>query len=302
MVEHIYIARARGFCAGVRRAVKSVEEALRLHGKPVYVRHAIVHNEHVISRLQKLGAIFVEDLSGVPDGACLLLSAHGSPRDLAEQAKKRFRVIDATCPLVVKVHMEAEQLHSRGYKILLIGHKGHQEVVGTMGYAPVTLLENISDIEKLALTPSEKIAVITQTTLSIDETKTFLSALRARYPDIHMGQTGNICFATQNRQNAVKTLAQVCDLILVIGSNMSSNSQSLVLAAKTEGKNSELVSDVTKIPDALIRAKNIGVTAGASVPEDLIQDFISRIRNLYPDVPVTEVGEAEAEHNFPLPI
>lgn len=276
------IAKPRGFCAGVERAVRVVELALEEHGPPVYVRKEIVHNVHVVQRLRNLGAVFVEELDAVPEDAVTILSAHGSPPQVFEQARqRRLRLIDATCPLVTKVHMEVRRFVRRGYRIILIGHAGHDEVVGTMGQAPdrTILVESVADAERLDLPAGEKGVILTQTTLSQDDTLEIVETLRRRFPALELPPSDDICYATQNRQNAVKQIADRVDLLLVVGSQNSSNSQRLKDVARARGVESYLIDSAADIrPEWLSGRRRIGVTSGASAPEDVVQGVLDFLR------------------------
>lgn len=280
----ILLAEPRGFCAGVDRAVSIVEKSLQKFGAPVYVRHEIVHNQTVLEDLRQKGAVFVKELDEVPDGAPVIFSAHGVPKSVPEAAQKKNMVyIDATCPLVSKVHREAEQLHKTGHQIILIGHKGHPEVIGTMGQMPagaVVLIETIADIKKLDIAPDTKIAYVTQTTLSVDDTQAIVETLRIRFPDIAAPKKEDICYATTNRQLAVKDLAARADAVIVIGSGNSSNSNRLVEVAKAYGAKQAFLADNAKdiLWDELRHVKTLGLTAGASAPEKLVQEVIDSAR------------------------
>jgi len=282
----ILLASPRGFCAGVDRAIEIVEKSLQKFGAPVYVRHEIVHNKHVLDDLRAKGAIFVKELHEVPEGAPVIFSAHGVPKDVPLEAKNRNMIyIDATCPLVSKVHREAEMHFKSGHKIILIGHAGHPEVVGTMGQLPkgsVVLLET-ADVEKLGFAPDDKIAYVTQTTLSIDDTKDIVEALRARYPSVAAPRKEDICYATTNRQLAVKDIAPKADVVIVIGSKNSSNSNRLVEVALAYGAKRALLADRAEdVPwDDLKDMRVLGLTAGASAPELLVQRVIERARDSF---------------------
>lgn len=298
--KKIILANPRGFCAGVTRAVKTVEKALETYGEPVYVRHQIVHNKRVVNTLKKKGARFVESLEDVPVGEVVIFSAHGvSPEVVDKALKMGLKIIDATCPLVAKVHMEAKRFHKNGYTVLLIGHKGHQEVVGIMGEAPIQLIESVEDINRLEIDNSKKIACLTQTTLSVDETADIIKALQEKFPDLVLPPRGDICYATQNRQRAVKELADKTDLILVIGSKSSSNSNRL---AEVSGRKGMLISDISEIDgDLLAQARVIGITAGASTPDIMVREVIEYIENKYPGTAVEESEYEEEGISFPLP-
>jgi 4-hydroxy-3-methylbut-2-enyl diphosphate reductase len=278
------LARPRGFCAGVERAIRAVELALEAYGAPVYVRKEIVHNAHVVGRLRERGAVFVDDLNEIPTHAVAILSAHGSPPPVYQEARRRgLRVVDATCPLVTKVHQEVHTFTRKGYRILLIGHAGHDEVVGTMGQAPqnTTLIEDLEDAARVELAPHERGVVLTQTTLSQDDTQEIVDALLERFPQLELPSSDDICYATQNRQNAVKDMIPGIDLLLVVGSQNSSNSQRLTEVARSRGVRSYLVEDAGEIDPAwLDDAVGIGLTSGASAPEDLVQGVVERLRDL----------------------
>ena len=303
MVERLILIKPRGFCAGVVRAVDIVKICLEKFNAPIYVRHAIVHNKHVIKELEKLGAIFVESLDKVPDGAKVVLSAHGSPPSLYQEAiKKNLQVVDAVCPLVTKVHIEARKFASQGYTILLVGHSGHVEIVGTSGEAPdkTILIETIEDAENVKVSDPEKVAVLTQTTLSIDDTKEIIKILERRFPKLAHPPREDICYATQNRQNAVKELAKQADVILVIGSKISSNSNRLREVAEANGVKSYLFDDLSELQDSWIKdAKIIGLTAGASAPEYLVNEVVNRFKNM--GVEIEELETVKENVFFPLP-
>ncbi|MEP6977050.1 MAG: 4-hydroxy-3-methylbut-2-enyl diphosphate reductase [Thermoleophilia bacterium] len=275
MVKRVLLASPRGYCAGVERAVETVEKALALYGPPVYVRKQIVHNIHVVRDLEERGAIFVESEEDVPPGETVVLSAHGvAPSVHTNAAARQLNTIDATCPLVTKVHVQARRYADAGYRVVLIGHAGHEEVVGTMGEAPeaIVLVESVADAEALEVARGERLAYITQTTLSVDETGEIISALRRRFPDIHAPKKEDICYATSNRQWAVKEMLAEVDLLLVIGSRNSSNSNRLVDVARAAGVQSHLIDDETEIDESwLDSAETVGVTSGASAPESLVE-------------------------------
>ncbi|MDQ7057385.1 MAG: 4-hydroxy-3-methylbut-2-enyl diphosphate reductase [Ghiorsea sp.] len=278
--KSLFLAQPRGFCAGVERAIEIVERAIEVYGAPVYVRHEIVHNKHVVEDLKTKGAVFIKRVSDAPDGAVLIFSAHGVSKKVQEAGKKRdLRVIDATCPLVTKVHLELLRHYANGDQIILIGHAGHPEVEGTMGQAPegaVLLVSEPEDVLKLQVKDEKKLAFVTQTTLSVDDTKDVITALQARFPHIQSPKKEDICYATSNRQMAVKDLAKVSDVILVVGSPNSSNSNRLREVAEKEGCTAYLIENADAItPDMLEGKANIGVTAGASAPEVLIEEVIS---------------------------
>jgi 4-hydroxy-3-methylbut-2-enyl diphosphate reductase len=275
MVKRVLLASPRGYCAGVERAVDTVEKLLDLHGPPVYVRKQIVHNAHVVRDLEARGAIFVEDEREVPEGETVVLSAHGVAPSVYRNAEaRRLNTIDATCPLVTKVHVQARRYAADGYTILLIGHESHEEVVGTTGEAPEStiLVQSVADAEALNLPPDAKVAYITQTTLSVDETGEIITTLRRRFPHIHAPRKEDICYATSNRQWAVKDLLAEVDLLLVIGSRNSSNSNRLVEVARAGGVAAHLIDDETDIDEAwLEEAQTVGLTSGASAPEKLVE-------------------------------
>ena len=281
-IRKIILANPRGFCAGVVRAIEVVEQALDLLTPPIYVFHEIVHNSHVVERLSGRGVVFVNLLEEVPDGSICIFSAHGvSPavRQLAE--RKQLRVVDATCPLVTKVHLEAIRFTREGYSLILIGHPGHDEVEGTMGEAPMHLVSSVQDVENLQVSNPDKVVYLTQTTLSLDDTAQIVEALRARYPRLTSPPKDDICYATQNRQNAVKDVARHVDLMLVVGSSNSSNSQRLTEASHAAGVPAYLVNDETEIrPEWLERAEVVGVTAGASAPEEIVLQVVDHLRSL----------------------
>jgi 4-hydroxy-3-methylbut-2-enyl diphosphate reductase len=284
MSFEVLLASPRGFCAGVDRAIEIVELALEVHGKPVYVRHEIVHNRHVVEELRRKGAIFTENLAEIPPGSLVIFSAHGiAPAVRAEAEKLGLRALDATCPLVTKVHVEALRYARDGYDIVLVGHRGHVEVEGTLGHAPgrMHLVETLADVEKLEVRDPAKLAVLTQTTLSVDDTREIIGALRARFPGVRLPGKDDICYATQNRQNAVKTLAERCQLVLVVGAPSSSNSNRLVEVAASRGARARLVEDAASIDPAWLEGVTcVGVTAGASTPEFLLDAVTERLRTL----------------------
>ncbi len=274
----VLLAAPRGFCAGVDRAVLIVERAIEAYGGPVYVRHEIVHNTHVVQRLKDLGAVFVEDETEVPEGAVIVFSAHGSPPEAFENSKRLgHTLIDATCPLVTKVHHEARRYARDGLDIVLIGHEGHQEVVGTMGQAPrsINLVETPEDVRNLPLADDANVAYITQTTLSMDETSSVVDELADRFTNLRRPKHDDICYATQNRQDAVKAMTDSCDLVLVVGSETSSNSKRLVEVARDRGTASYLLDDVSMLDEAWIEGVGtVGITSGASAPELLVEELV----------------------------
>jgi 4-hydroxy-3-methylbut-2-enyl diphosphate reductase len=293
-VEKLLLAAPRGYCAGVDRAVQTVERALELYGAPVYVRKEIVHNKHVVEQLRDRGAIFVDEIDeSIPEGATTVFSAHGvSPAVHAQAAQRNLSTIDATCPLVTKVHVEAKKFAAEGYTIVLIGHGGHEEVEGTMGEAPdsIVLVETEADVDALEVADPEKVAYISQTTLSVDETRTIINRLREKFPAITGPRTDDICYATTNRQAAVKQMAAECDLVLVIGSQNSSNSQRLVDVARDYGTDSYLIDNESQLEDAWLDGKRVvGISSGASAPEELV----SRLVAYFADRGVSDVSEVE---------
>jgi 4-hydroxy-3-methylbut-2-en-1-yl diphosphate reductase len=301
----VVLASPRGYCAGVDRAVDTVERALDHFGPPVYVRREIVHNRHVVSDLTGRGAVFVETEEDVPHGAVLVLSAHGvAPEVHRRSAERSLRVLDATCPLVTKVHGEARRFADGGYTIVLVGHAGHEEVIGTMGEAPdaIRLVESIADVDALDLPDPERVAYITQTTLSVDETVGIIAAIRRRYPAAIGPKRDDICYATQNRQNSVKRLAEAVELVLVIGSHNSSNSNRLVEVTRDLGVPAHLIDDETDIdPVWLDGVETVGITSGASAPEALVERVIAYFRDI--GVARVEVQAAEPETvRFSLPV
>jgi 4-hydroxy-3-methylbut-2-enyl diphosphate reductase len=281
-LERIILAKPRGFCAGVDRAIEIVEKALALYGAPVYVRKEIVHNPHVVARLRARGAVFVEELNEVPANATTIFSAHGVAPTVHTEAKARnLNVIDATCPLVTKVHLEARRYAQAGYTLVLIGHEGHDEVIGTMGEAPhaIQLVQTVEDVQRLQLKDASRIAVITQTTLSMDDTRAILEALKQRFPQVQLPAKEDICYATQNRQNAVKSIADEVEVLLVIGAANSSNSVRLTEVAQAHGRRSYLINDASEIdPEWLEGVRTVGVTSGASAPEDLVQAVLDYLK------------------------
>jgi 4-hydroxy-3-methylbut-2-enyl diphosphate reductase len=280
--EKLLLASPRGYCAGVDRAVQTVERALQLYGPPVYVRKEIVHNKHVVAELRERGAIFVDTEEEVPEGALVVFSAHGVAPSVHAGARERsLHTIDATCPLVTKVHVEAKKFAAEDYTIVLIGHDGHEEVEGTMGEAPehIVLVQSVEDVDELEVDDPQKLAYISQTTLSVDETQAIIARLRERFPGIVGPRTDDICYATTNRQAAVKQLAGECDLVLVIGSRNSSNSNRLVEVARECGANSHLIDNELQLEeDWLDGARVVGITSGASAPEELVQRLVELFR------------------------
>ncbi|HEV2997813.1 MAG TPA: 4-hydroxy-3-methylbut-2-enyl diphosphate reductase [Solirubrobacteraceae bacterium] len=281
-VEKLLLAAPRGYCAGVDRAVQTVERALEVHGPPVYVRKEIVHNKHVVEQLRARGAVFVAEETEIPRGAVAVFSAHGvAPSVRANAQELELQTIDATCPLVTKVHVEAQRFARDGYTIVLVGHEGHEEVEGTMGEAPerIVLVQSEADVDLLEVEDPERVAYITQTTLSVDETGAIIARLRERFPSAVGPRTEDICYATTNRQAAVKKMARECELVLVIGSRNSSNSQRLVEVARDCGAEAELVDSASEVREEWLREKRIvGISSGASAPEELVEELVGFFR------------------------
>ena len=302
--REVLLAIPRGFCAGVERAIAIVERALEIHGAPIYVRHEVVHNKFVVDDLRRKGAIFVEDLSGIPAGATLIFSAHGVSKAVRAEAQARgLRVFDATCPLVTKVHVEVEKMRREGSEVVMIGHRGHPEVEGTMGQAAggMYLVETLEDVARLAVRDPGKLAYVTQTTLSVDDAATIVDALRKRFPAITGPKKDDICYATQNRQDAVKFLARQSDLVIVVGSPNSSNSNRLREVARGRGVEAYMVDNAEQLrPEWIAGRRRIGVTAGASAPEVLVQAVISKLKDLGA-ARVVQLAGTEENVTFPLP-
>jgi 4-hydroxy-3-methylbut-2-enyl diphosphate reductase len=301
----IFLAAPRGFCAGVNMAVEALDRAIALFGAPLYVFHEIVHNRHVVERFRSKGAVFVNDLTEVPDGATVMYSAHGVSPAVHQMATARgLNVIDATCPLVRKVHLEAVRFAEQGYAIVLIGHHGHDEVVGTLGHAPrsIRLVENPNDVDRLDIGPQEKVAYLTQTTLSVDEANLIIERLKRRYPQCVGAPKEDICYATQNRQEALKKLLPLADAVLVVGSRNSSNSNRLVEVAREFGCPAWLVDDATDLDCSWFAGKgSVVVTAGASAPEDLVAQCVAALCEWF-DATVEEHTGREEQVAFPLPV
>ncbi len=300
----IILANPRGFCAGVNMAIESLDRALELFGAPIYAYHEIVHNRPVVERFRKKGVVFVESIDEIPEGATVLYSAHGvAPEIRAASARRNLRAIDATCPLVTKVHLEAVRYAKEHYHIILIGHEGHDEVVGTMGEAPesITLVQDVADVERLDLPPGAKVAYLTQTTLSVDETQGIIAALRRKFPQIAGPAKDDICYATQNRQEAVKELVPAADLVLVLGSQNSSNSQRLAEIARAQGTPAHLIDGVHGLRDEWFAGVGtVLVTAGASAPEDVVEEVVNYLRRRFGAA--VEHRTVREEHvSFPLP-
>ena len=306
---NILLANPRGFCAGVDRAIQIVEEALSQYGKPIYVRHEVVHNQYVINDLKTKGAIFIEDLKDVPKGAHVIFSAHGISKAIREEAKSRELIpIDATCPLVTKVHVEVNKMLNQGMDIIMIGHQGHPEVEGTLGQIEkhhtnrkMFLIETIEDIKYLTVDHPDNMAYVTQTTLSIDDTKAMIEALKTKYPNIQGPKSDDICYATQNRQDAVKEMTSLCDLVIVVGSKNSSNSNRLKELALREGTEAYLIDHEDALQSSwLLNKKNIGISAGASAPEISVTNIINKIEVLT-KAKITELPGIEEDIIFKLP-
>ena len=302
--KEIVLAEPRGFCAGVDRAIEIVDRALLKFGKPVYVRHEIVHNTYVVDDLKSRGAIFIEDLNDVPAGATLVFSAHGVPKSVEAEATRRgFTVFDATCPLVTKVHVEVAKLHKEGYEFVMIGHKGHPEVEGTMGQLAdgIYLVEDVADVAHIQPKQTDRLAVVTQTTLSVDDAAEITEAVVARFPNIRRPKMQDICYATQNRQDAVKVLSAEVDLVIVVGSPSSSNSNRLRDVAQRYGAESYMVDTAAELQTEWFKGKTrVGLTAGASAPDILVQEVITRIRALGA-VSVRTLDGIQETIKFPLP-
>ncbi len=303
-IEEVVLAEPRGFCAGVDRAIEIVERALRKFGAPIYVRHEIVHNTYVVNDLKAKGAIFIEDLGDVPPGATLVFSAHGVSRAVHEEARARgFQIFDATCPLVTKVHVEVAKLHKEGYEFIMIGHKGHPEVEGTMGQLDdgIHLVEDVADVARVRPAQTDKLAVVTQTTLSVDDAAEIAAAVKARFPSVREPKQQDICYATQNRQDAVKLLSPQVDVVIVVGSPTSSNSNRLRELAHKLGTDSYMIDNADELQPAWLEGKQrIGLTAGASAPEVLVRQVIDRIKALGA-VSVRRLDGIAETTKFPLP-
>jgi len=304
MLQELVLAEPRGFCAGVDRAIEIVERALEKFGAPIYVRHEIVHNTYVVNDLKQKGAIFIEDLADVPAGATLVFSAHGVSRAIQNEAERLgFNIFDATCPLVSKVHVELAKLHKEGYEFIMIGHKGHPEVEGTMGQldSGIHLVEDVQDVAHVAPLQTDLLAVVTQTTLSVDDAADILAAVKAKFPKVREPKQQDICYATQNRQDAVKVLSPQVDLVIVVGSPTSSNSNRLREVAQKVGTESYMVDNALELQAQWFEGKQrIGVTAGASAPEILVQEVIDRIKAMGA-ISVRKMNGIEETIKFPLP-
>ena len=309
----VLLANPRGFCAGVDRAIEIVERALTMHGAPIYVRHEVVHNRFVVENLEKKGAVFVENLDEVPSGSILIFSAHGVSHEVRREAKiRKFKVFDATCPLVTKVHVEVAKMRAQGREIIMIGHQGHPEVEGTMGQAEgeggcMYLVETEADVEKLQVTNAVNLAYVTQTTLSVDDASRVIAALKRRFPEITGPKKDDICYATQNRQDAVKLMVKQCDLVIVVGSPNSSNSNRLCEVARNAGVDAYMIDRAEQLEEKWLHEKvRIGITAGASAPEVLVQEVISRLKQFgagqaAEEVNVQELSGVVEDVVFPLP-
>lgn len=302
----IFLARAQGFCAGVASAVQIVDLALEKYGAPLYVYHDIVHNTYVVNDFKKRGVVFIEDIEEVPEGARIIFSAHGVPPDVIEKAKRRkLRFLDATCPLVTKVHNEAVKFSHKEYDTVLIGHKGHQELIGTSGYVYPELLyivENEQDVERLEIDPAKPVAYLTQTTLSVDETEGIIARLKQKFPRLIAPPRADICFATQNRQDAVKELARTCDIIIICGSPNSSNSNRLRETGENQGVESYIIDFADELDMNLLKGKErVGISSGASVPRGIVDELIGRIKEHFDVTGVHEHDNPEKNIVFKLP-
>ena len=302
--QEILLAEPRGFCAGVDRAIEIVERALIKFGAPIYVRHEIVHNTYVVNDLKEKGAIFIEDLDDVPPGATLVFSAHGVSRAVQNEARARgFQIFDATCPLVTKVHVEVAKLHQEGYEFIMIGHKGHPEVEGTMGQldSGIHLVEDVADVARIQPSQTRLLAVVTQTTLSVDDAAEISAAVKARFPTVRAPKQQDICYATQNRQDAVKVMSPQVDILIVVGSPTSSNSNRLRELAAKLGTDAYMVDDASELQESWFEGRNrVGLTAGASAPDVLVQQVIDRLRAMGA-VSVRKMDGIEETIKFPLP-
>ncbi|MCE9641226.1 MAG: 4-hydroxy-3-methylbut-2-enyl diphosphate reductase [Betaproteobacteria bacterium] len=300
----VLLAKPRGFCAGVDRAIEIVERALQIHGAPIYVRHEVVHNKFVVNDLRAKGAVFVENLSEVPAGSTVIFSAHGVSQDVRREADGRqLKVFDATCPLVTKVHVEVAKMREHGREIVMIGHHGHPEVEGTMGQSRggMYLVETLDDVARLMVTDESNLAFVTQTTLSVDDASQIVSALKKRFPKIVGPRKDDICYATQNRQDAIKVLAQQCDVVIVVGSPNSSNSNRLREVAANQNVGAYMVDNARELKSEWVAGKaRVGVTAGASAPEVLVQEVVARLRELGA-TDVSELAGITERVTFPLP-
>ena len=302
---NLVLASPRGFCAGVDRAITIVEKALEMYGSPIYVQHEIVHNTHVVKRLQDNGVVFVENVDQIPEGAHVIYSAHGVSPEVRKRARKlNLKVLDATCPLVTKVHGEAKRYSKKGYVIILIGHQNHVEVQGTVGEAPdrIIVVGSVADVYNLKIANENRVGYITQTTLSLDDTAKIIQALKKRFPQIQGPPKADICYATQNRQNAVKALSKKVDLVLVVGAQNSSNSLRLLEVAKTTGVMARRIESATELnAEWLEGIDNIGITAGASAPENIIQGIVQGIKKLIPIESISTLEIVKEDVTFALP-
>ena len=306
VLEEIHLAATQGFCAGVASALEIVERALEKYGTPLYVRHHIVHNTTVINDFEKKGVIFIEELSDVPEGSTVVFSAHGTAPLEYDRAKERgLRVIDATCPLVTKVHREAVRFSKKNVQTILIGHKGHQELIGTSGYVnpdQLHVIENVQDVANLEIDESRPVGYLTQTTLSVSDAQNIIKALKERYPDIQGPPKADICYATQNRQNVVLDLAKICDLIIVCGSPHSSNSNRLRECAINEGVVSYIIDTVSELDLSWLEGvRRVGITSGASVPKKVVDNVVHHIHSVYGHVPIYQEESVEKNIKFPIP-
>ena len=303
-LQEVLLAEPRGFCAGVDRAIEIVERALDKFGAPIYVRHEIVHNTHVVNDLRARGAIFIEELSDVPPGATLIFSAHGVSKAVQDEAQARgFQIFDATCPLVSKVHVEVAKLHKEGYEFLMIGHKGHPEVEGTMGQleSGIHLVEDVADVARVHPAQTEKLAMVTQTTLSVDDAAEIAAAIQARFPKVRLPKQQDICYATQNRQDAVKLMSPIVDVVIVVGSPTSSNSNRLAELARKLGVDAHMVDHADELQAQWLDGKaRVGLTAGASAPDVLVQAVITRLRAMGA-VSLRTLDGVQEHTKFPLP-
>ena len=303
-LQEVLLAEPRGFCAGVDRAIEIVERALDKFGAPIYVRHEIVHNTHVVNDLRARGAIFIEELSDVPPGATLIFSAHGVSKAVQDEAQARgFQIFDATCPLVSKVHVEVAKLHKEGYEFLMIGHKGHPEVEGTMGQldSGIHLVEDVADVARVQPAQTEKLAMVTQTTLSVDDAAEIAAAIQARFPKVRLPKQQDICYATQNRQDAVKFMSPQVDVVIVVGSPTSSNSNRLAELARKLGVDAHMVDHADELQAEWLDGKaRVGLTAGASAPDVLVQAVITRLRAMGA-VSLRTLDGVQEHTKFPLP-
>ncbi|MBI5149739.1 MAG: 4-hydroxy-3-methylbut-2-enyl diphosphate reductase [Candidatus Omnitrophica bacterium] len=302
----IYLAKTQGFCAGVAFAVDIVEQALEKYGSPLYVYHEIVHNTYVVNGFRGRGVVFVEDLNDVPEGERIIFSAHGVPPSVIETARRRkLKYVDATCPLVTKVHNEATKFSQKEYETVLIGHRGHQELIGTSGYVDPGLLhvvEDEKDIEALEIAPGAQVAYITQTTLSVDETTRMIQLLKEKFPNLMAPPRSDLCYATQNRQDAVKELARICDVIIICGSPNSSNSNRLRETGEKQGVDSYIVDNVDELDITILKGKNkIGISSGASVPRVIVDELVQSIQDKYPDTVLRTFENPEKHIVFALP-